>query len=263
MVKKTHSHTQKVIRIELKISLNPNSTNVISRTWIGLCGMPSKSVSQSVSVPAYCSCKWVSEEIDGWWPVQYTLNAEYINQNIYVNFSSEHSHAWTWANVPAPDSRRVCMCVRIAYAGCSMNSIWNLLFHRIHLRVLCALDCSLLPYCKRINNNIAQFRSFDFIYVYIFWCVCVFFVVAVAASSSNCCFSDEVIWIHVHMYIVHGMGAHTIQYIDNNFICSNITNFYDPKHIFQSFNHTKGAHTHVKSSHRPYSLIRHTTFMFC
>lgn len=127
---------------------------------------------------------------------------------------------------------------------------------------VCVL-CSLLPYCKRINNNIAQFRSFDFIYVYIFWCVCVFFVVAVAASSSNCCFSDEVIWIHVHMYIVHGMGAHTIQYIDNNFICSNITNFYDPKHIFQSFNHTKGAHTHVKSSHRPYSLIRHTTFMFC
>lgn len=175
MVKKTHSHTQKVIRIELKISLNPNSTNVISRTWIGLCGMPSKSVSQSVSVPAYCSCKWVSEEIDGWWPVQYTLNAEYINQNIYVNFSSEHSHAWTWANVPAPDSRRVCMCVRIAYAGCSMNSIWNLLFHRIHLRVLCAF-CVHYYLIVSASTTILLNFGLSILFTSIYFDACAFFL---------------------------------------------------------------------------------------
>lgn len=135
-----------IIRIELKISFNPKTYECNQlRMWIGLCAWErqlSQSVSQSVSKSAHCSCLLVrmSEEIDGWWsPVHYGLLLVLENQPKCVSIvRPKHGNGEHISMGPRTVTRFNSVYYYV-YVGCSLNSKWNLLFHRS-------------PYCKRLTS---------------------------------------------------------------------------------------------------------------
>lgn len=192
--------------------------------------------------------KWTSEQID--WMMgssTYTANAKWriLNQKymslsfVFIFFFFTRSITTRTTNMMRThchqiDSKRKytsCVCW-----FCSMNSKWNLLFHRIYSRIERAAanlyirylsDCFVLQLLwahQQQYYSISYFRCYSHLMlVYVIAAAAAdaaVIVQSIIVSTSNCCLSDEVIGIVVRIiHTWHGRVRNS--YINNHSTCTN------------------------------------------